>query len=205
MRQKEPRHITSEKLQQQEPEAYAQKLAHVNKMLSDRIQKKEAELNQLRADYDSYYVNKLRSLEGKVFQLAGGIEYASDGALREMHKRALSVISNKVPTLFGIPKLENSFQMKAIEEYSSSDFEVLEKHGLDIYYSMCESWTFRCIWTHIQHRFCLGLEDGLGKLHPSFRSCGEDLGKAIIALGEIIQERGNSHAGKRTYNRAFNV
>ncbi len=213
-RQKALRTTRSEELQQLRGE-YAQKLADVerrykvaselNETLSDRIQKKDTELNRLRAEYESYYVNQLRSLEEKVFQLAGGIEYASDDKLEEMHKRAFSVISDKVPTLFGMPDLKNSLQRKAIEEHSNSDFEVLEMHGLHIYYSMCESWTFRCIWTHIQCRFCLGLEDGLGKLHPRFHSRGEDLGEAIFALGEIIHKRGNSHPGKGTHSRAFNV
>jgi hypothetical protein len=180
-------------------------LIQLNRTLSDRIAERETELRQLRAEYESHYANQLRSLEAKVFELAGGIEYASDGTLGAMHKRAFSLISNKVPTLFGIPGPEDSLQRKMIKEHSSSDFEVFEKHGLDIYYSLCESWTFRSIWTHIQHRFCVGLEDGLGSFHPAFRSRREDLGKAISALGGIIQEEGNKSPGKWTHSRACNV
>jgi hypothetical protein len=168
----------------------------LNVTLSDRIAERETELHQLRAEYESHYANQLRSLEAKVFELAGGIEYASDGTLKAMHKRAFSLISDKVPTLFGIPSPEDSLQRTIIKEHSSSDFEVFERHGLDVYYSLCESWTFHSIWTHIQHRFCVGLEDGLGKFHPGFHSRREDLGKAISALGKIIQEEGNKSPGK---------
>jgi hypothetical protein len=177
----------------------------LNRTLSDRIAARETELHQLRAEYESHYTNQLRSLEAKVFELAGGIEYASDGALKAMHKRAFSLISDKVPTLFGIPGLEDSLQRKIVKEHSSSDFEVFEKHGLDIYYSLCESWMFRSIWTRIQRRFCVGLEDGLGKFHPRFHSRREDLGKAISALGEIIQEEGDKSPSKWTHGRACNI
>jgi hypothetical protein len=180
-------------------------MAELNRTLSDRIAERETELHRLRAEYESHYANQLRSLEAKVFELAGGIEYASDDTLQAMHKRAFSLISNKVPTLFGIPGPEDSLQRKVIKEHSSSDFELFEKHGLDIYYSLCESWTFRSIWTHIQHRFCVGLEDGLGKFHPAFHSRREDLGKAISALGGIIQEAGNKFPGKWTHSRACNI
>jgi hypothetical protein len=170
-------------------------VAELNRTLSDRIAERETELHQLRAEYESHYSPQLRSLEAQVFKLAGGIEYASDGTLKVMYKRAFSLISNKVPTLFGIPGPEDSLQRTIIKEHNSSDFEAFEKHGINIYYSLCELWTFRTIWTHIQHRFCVGLEDELGSLHPAFRSRREELGKAISALGKIIQEKGNQIPG----------
>lgn len=180
-------------------------MMELNRTLSDRIYEREKELHQLHAEYESHYTSQLRSLEAKVFELAGGIEHASDGTLKAMHKRAFSLISDKVPTLFGLPGPEDSLQREIIKERSRSDFEAFKKHGSDIYYSLCESWTFRSIWTHIQHRFCVGLEDGLGKFHPAFHSRREDLGKAISALGEIIQEEGKKSPRKWTHNRACNI
>jgi hypothetical protein len=138
--------------------------------LTDRLGRVRDELNiekkemmqdmQLEA---AKLVCQKKELSNKVFDLSGGIEYASHDQLKTMLASWRCGVFNLVPNYFTEVDSNNAQHRKILQNLDHDSFHVLKKYGGEMYWNLCESWLSNSLLNRIQSYFCIGADEALSR------------------------------------------
>ncbi|KAI9770878.1 MAG: hypothetical protein M1839_002998 [Geoglossum umbratile] len=130
-------------------------------MLNERARDAHADMSKAVAEH----AQQRRELEEKVFELAGGIEYASEGAMKLSLESVVSKIGSQVPNMFREADQANLEHRRIFVHLElKGRFNVLrylDEYGSDVWFHICNMLVFDSIWREIDRKFCIGADEAL--------------------------------------------
>ena len=102
-----------------------------------------------------------KELSNKVFDLSGGIEYASHDRLKTMFEGWRGGVINLAPNYFTEVNLDKAQHQDILRNWDKKDLQVLEKYGDKVFWDLCESWLNASLLDRIQSYFCIGADEAV--------------------------------------------
>src|ERR1700722_2726388 len=104
-----------------------------------------------------------KELSNKVFDLSGGIEYASHDQLKTMLEGWRGGVLNLVPNYFTEVDFDKAQHQKIFQNSDDHGFHVLKKYGGKVFWDLCESWLSNSLLDRTQSYFCIGADEAVGQ------------------------------------------
>ncbi|KAI9761882.1 MAG: hypothetical protein M1840_001535 [Geoglossum simile] len=136
-----------------------------NQRLMDLLNERAKEAQENMSKATAEHAEQKRSLEEKIFELAGGVECASEGAMKFNFEAVVTKISSQVPNMFREADQSNQ-QHRQILNYLGGKGDVnylrfLDEYGPDVWYHICSMLVFDSIWREIEQKFCIGADEAI--------------------------------------------
>jgi len=137
------------------------------------------------------HTEQRRALEEKIFELAGGVECASEGAMTQTFEAVVSKISSQVPNMFREVDRSNHYHRQIIDHLGGranfNFLRYLDEYGSDVWYHICSMLVFEGIWREIEQKFCISADEAIYEIDQ-----GKPPGASIDQALRIIENVGIS-------------
>lgn len=121
-------------------------------------------------------------LSQKIYELTGGIEYASHDQFRRMIQSWQGAVADLATKYFPDLDLENPSHMQFIQNKPDGhDFHLLKEHQYEVYSYLCESWLSNSVLRRTEQYFCIGTDQAFSKAQEKDRQAAESVNGSVTA------------------------